>query len=287
MTAWYYADHQNQQQGPVSADALLDLHRQGHLNDNSLVWTEGMADWSAFHTQREQLLAAAGNPASVPGPPPQAAASWHEAVPAAMAAAPVVQAGLWRRFAAWMIDNVLTSILAALLLFPVAVVTSTSALSLMGMDQAPLPASLQAVQWLVYLVVPAAYFVLLHASTRQASLGKLAVGIKVCRSDGSRISVGRALARHVAQLLFIVLTCGLGAMISGLMVAFSNRKQALHDMICDTLVVDRHAFTDRADQQRRGLDAVTIVVLVLSALLLMGVFVLAVLAGAALAAMVA
>ncbi|HRN61774.1 MAG TPA: RDD family protein, partial [Luteimonas sp.] len=41
------------------------------------------------------------------------------------------------------------------------------------------------------------------------------------------------------------------------------RKQALHDMICDTLVVDRWAYTDRPDLQRRELGVVTWVVIVI------------------------
>ena len=45
------------------------------------------------------------------------------------------------------------------------------------------------------------------------------------------------------------------------------RKQALHDMLCDTLVVDKWAFTERPDLQRRELGAVTIVVLVVLALM--------------------
>ena len=39
-------------------------------------------------------------------------------------------------------------------------------------------------------------------------------------------------------------------------------------MLCDTLVVDRWAFTDRPEWQERGLGTVTVVVLVLFGLLL-------------------
>lgn len=67
-----------------------------------------------------------------------------------------------------------------------------------------------------------------------------------------------------------MVTCGLGVLISGLMVAFTERKQALHDMICDTLVVDKWAFTAFPERQRDELGVVTIVILVLAALMILG-----------------
>ena len=41
------------------------------------------------------------------------------------------------------------------------------------------------------LAMGAAYYAAFHASSTQATLGKMAVGIKVVRTDGTRISVGR------------------------------------------------------------------------------------------------
>ena len=68
--------------------------------------------------------------------------------------------------------------------------------------------------------------------------------------------------------MFAVVTCGIGVLVSGLMVAFTERKQGPHDMICDTLVVDKWAFTDHPEWQERGLGTVTIVVLALYAVLI-------------------
>jgi hypothetical protein len=92
-----------------------------------------------------------------------------------------------------------------------------------------------------------------------ATLGKMAVGIKVVRSNGERLTKGRAFGRYWAMLLSSF-TLGIGF----LMAAFTERKQGLHDMICDTLVVDRWAFTDQPHLQRRELGTVTIVILVLT-----------------------
>jgi predicted Zn finger-like uncharacterized protein len=47
---WYYAVDQ-QQMGPVTWAALLELARNGTLKPTQLVWTDGMAQWEPAHTQ--------------------------------------------------------------------------------------------------------------------------------------------------------------------------------------------------------------------------------------------
>jgi hypothetical protein len=67
------------------------------------------------------------------------------------------------------------------------------------------------------------------------------------------------------------------------MAGFTERKRALHDMMCDTLVVDKWAFTSHPEWQRKELGAVTITILVLGGLLLV-VGVLAIMAAVVFAA---
>ena len=124
--------------------------------------------------------------------------------------------------------------------------------------------------------MPALYFGWMQSSNSMASLGKMAVGIKVVRTNGERLSFWRSFLRYVAMILFTLVTCGLGMLISGLMVAFTERKQGVHDMVCDTLVVDKWAFTNHPEWQRRELGTVTIVILALFGLLLVGMIVLVV-----------
>ena len=95
-------------------------------------------------------------------------------------------------------------------------------------------------------------------------------GARVVRGNGDPVGFGRALLRYLAFIVFAVLTCGLGVLVSGLMVAFTERKQAPHDMLCDTLVVDKCAFTARPEWQERGLGTVTVVILVLFGLFIAG-----------------
>lgn len=74
---------------------------------------------------------------------------------------------------------------------------------------------------------------LMISSSTQATLGKMALGIKVTDLQGRPISFGRAVGRELAKILS---TCTL--LIGYLMAAFTERKQALHDMIAGTLVVE-------------------------------------------------
>ena len=78
------------------------------------------------------------------------------------------------------------------------------------------------------------YSALLESSPNQATVGKMALGIKVTDLDGERISFGRATGRHFGKILSFLILC-----IGYLMVAFTERKQGLHDLMAGTLVVDK------------------------------------------------
>ncbi|MEI6479378.1 MAG: RDD family protein [bacterium] len=76
------------------------------------------------------------------------------------------------------------------------------------------------------------YASLLTSSSRQGTLGKMMLGLKVVDYNYQRISFGRATARHFSQYL-----SGMILMAGFIMVAFTEKKQGLHDIIAETLVV--------------------------------------------------
>ncbi len=84
------------------------------------------------------------------------------------------------------------------------------------------------------LYIPAAliYNGLLIGRWNGQTLGKRALGIKVISADGRPCGEGQAFARAAAEILSMI-TLGIGY----LMIAFSDRKQALHDRIARTLHV--------------------------------------------------
>jgi type IV pilus assembly protein PilA len=66
---WFYADAQNQQQGPVPGSRLAELFRSGAVQQETLVWRDGLAGWVPLRSVAAQLgLIIVGN-----APPPLAA----------------------------------------------------------------------------------------------------------------------------------------------------------------------------------------------------------------------
>lgn len=84
------------------------------------------------------------------------------------------------------------------------------------------------------IVAVIGYNVITISSSWQATLGKLAMGIKVTDLDGRPLSVGRSLGRELSKFC---ITGAIPLAIGFLMALFTERKQALHDMIAGTLVV--------------------------------------------------
>jgi uncharacterized RDD family membrane protein YckC len=76
------------------------------------------------------------------------------------------------------------------------------------------------------------YEALMTSSSKQGTLGKMAFGMKVTDMSGARISFGRSTGRFFAKIL-----SGMILNIGYIMAGFTDRKQALHDMIAGTLVV--------------------------------------------------
>ncbi|WP_260927552.1 RDD family protein [Novosphingobium sp. 9] len=75
------------------------------------------------------------------------------------------------------------------------------------------------------------YYALTESSSWQATLGKLAVGLVVTDEAGRRISFARGTGRYFAKVL-----SGLALCVGYLMVAFTQRKRGLHDILAGTLV---------------------------------------------------
>ncbi|HWT16410.1 MAG TPA: RDD family protein [Patescibacteria group bacterium] len=287
MTDWYYADATNQRQGPLSAEALATLHAQGGLRPETLVWREGLAAWTPWRQVMHEVVSptvAAGAP-PVPPPatsddaspyaPPRAALHDEGAV---VAGGHVVLAGFWKRVAASIIDSFVTSMAMWMLMIPLFMVIGGGIEAMARVNDGS-NVLVTVLYYLISIAIPMVYLAWMHSSSSQATLGKMAVGIKVVRTDGERISFLRGIGRYWGYLLSSMLL-----MIGLIMAAFTERKQALHDFMCDTLVVDKHAFTSRPDLQRDELGSVAIAVLVLAGLFVVGMFALIAIGIAALAA---
>lgn len=210
---WYYAEG-GKQMGPVEESALDGLVGAGIVRDDTLVWHEGMAAWQPHAAVRASR---AGIAVPFPSPAPPFSG--------------VRYAGFWIRFLARLIDGAILGIAGLILRLPLMIMLGIG----MGLGR-PLGmmsavGAVTGVALLVNLALGMAYEVY-FVSTRGATPGKMALGLKIIRADGSSVPPGLALGRYFAQWI-----SGLTLLIGYIMAGLDSQKRALHDRICETRVI--------------------------------------------------
>ena len=144
-----------------------------------------------------------------------------------------VYAGFWRRFVAIIIDVVVLSVLEIFVWFIIgSIIEFINPIAKVGMVFG-IP-YVKFANYVVSTVVDWLYFTLLESSYKQATLGKMALGIIVTDLNGNRISFGRANVRYWSKIISLLTLC-----IGYIMAGFTKKKQALHDMIANTLVIKK------------------------------------------------
>lgn len=186
-----------------------------------------------------------------------------------MASGPVVHAGFWKRLAAALIDGVAMGCISCGILLPMSALFGIGTSLTQSLAMGHIGGSLE---WdsgggIVAGLLPAClYHGAMTSSSLQATLGKWAVGIKVVRRDGSRLTFLHAALRQLAAAGIGLATCGVGSLASAAMVGMSVERRAIHDLACDTLVVDRYAFTPEHGRQSTMIGPVALAVLMLTGL---------------------
>ena len=149
--------------------------------------------------------------------------------------ATVPYGGFWIRALAWLIDTIILmvagGIVDAVLLRSVFTIPPVPP----GADPTAILASMAGIYGVVYLVnlvIGCSYEAFFVSSSLSATPGKLALGMKVLRPGGGRLTLGRAVGRYFAKVLSAMILC-IGYIIAGI----DSQKRGLHDMICDTRVV--------------------------------------------------
>jgi uncharacterized RDD family membrane protein YckC len=137
--------------------------------------------------------------------------------------------GFWLRVVAYILDAILLNIVFGIvgMVFGITMIPTNFA----TMNTEDAMTSMGTLQ-LVSLIVTWLYFALMESSARGATVGKMAVGLRVVTEQGDRLSFLNATGRFFAKLISAIILC-----IGFLMVAFTDRKRGLHDMIASTLVV--------------------------------------------------
>ena len=135
-------------------------------------------------------------------------------------------AGFWRRFLAAFIDTIIIWV-AGIGLCILLLANMLTA----GMTELFITPIAVVVNWL--------YFTGMESSSSQATLGKKILGIKITDVEGNQINFRQAnirfLSKYISTFIFFI---------GFVMAAFTERKQALHDLIADTLVIKKKSATN-------------------------------------------
>ena len=134
-------------------------------------------------------------------------------------------AGFWIRVGAYIIDLIIiyaaTFVLGFVVSLPLGALRVESSLYLLYLGVLSILAFVSVAGYHGYFL-----------STKGATPGKLLLGLKVIRSDGSGLSFMRGVGR-----LFAHFVSGIILYVGYIIVAFDVEKRALHDHLCDTRVV--------------------------------------------------
>jgi uncharacterized RDD family membrane protein YckC len=136
-------------------------------------------------------------------------------------------AGFWLRAFAFVIDFLFLWAITAIICFPIGYVVGLNSNTIVE-------AEAYATGWggLAGILIQWLYFSVSESSVWQATIGKKIMKIKVIDYSGNRISFAKANGRHWSKIISaLILFMGY------FMVAFTDKKQGLHDKIAKTLIV--------------------------------------------------
>jgi uncharacterized RDD family membrane protein YckC len=258
---WYYAID-GQRQGPVSQEEFERLARDGAIKADTLVWYQGLANWLPYATAIQGAAVSGSAPASASpaGDGTEVCAVSGKRYPKRemiqyegkwisaehrdeffqRLREGVAQpkefryGGFWLRFCAKFVDGLALAAIGVLINMTVALLIIGSPNYFGAGLRAAGPGKMmlfQAVTVPINLMLALAYS-WFFISRYDATPGKLALGLKLIRPDGSRLSTGRIVGRFFSEYISLM-TLYIGYIMAG----FDQEKRALHDRICDTRVI--------------------------------------------------
>ena len=263
---WYYVLN-SARLGPVTQEQFDQLVQTGAITNETLVWRAGMSAWMPL----SQAFAPPDPRYAQPAPDADSAicavsgkvypkrdmleynGQWisaehkddffqrlREGVPLQ---GEMRYVGFWFRFLAWFIDGLCFGVVN--LLIGVVFLILMYAFGAGTIDPVTYdPATKHTAVGSIYIMLTifrgavqiacAIGYDVFFIRKFDATPGKLAIGVKIVRSDGSKLSVGRIIGRNFAKMVSAFTFC-IGYMLAG----WTSQKCALHDFICDTRVIKK------------------------------------------------
>lgn len=163
-------------------------------------------------------------------------------------------AGFWKRFLAYVIDSFIINIIMGIIFIPMFLIFGVSFFQefdnngnfqynsvsyTQNLSESGEIALVSAIILFVLVAIIGSiliswlYSALMESSSKKATLGKMALGLIVTDMNGVKLSFGRASGRYFGKIL-----SGLILNIGFIMAAFTEKKQALHDILAGTLVLE-------------------------------------------------
>jgi len=134
------------------------------------------------------------------------------------------------RALAFTIDQMLLFVIMTGVMFPASILFGLGQMAAWPFATIMLVPSTQA----LWLVVSWIYFAMQEASHYRATFGKRICGLYVCDMQGNRITLTRATVRFFSKFVSYAIM-----LIGFIMAAFTERHQALHDIMAETLVLKK------------------------------------------------
>lgn len=141
----------------------------------------------------------------------------------------MLYAGFWKRACALIIDQFIVMVISA-----VAGSLLGTILSFQSLPEEQLTHMINTFGNILGIVIYWLYYAISESSDNQATVGKVIFRIMVTDYNGKRISFGRATWRLISKYISFFIFC-IGYMMAG----WTKKKQALHDMMAETYVVNK------------------------------------------------
>lgn len=243
---WFYIDTSitdgDRRQGPFSIDEIRNFVQDGKIKDETLVWHSGETNWKAWKDY----------PEASEEPEPTEEELLKQTIETLLQSKLNRKryAGFFVRANAFIIDNLILSIIGAVFLYIISLagVVDLAAASEIANQYIESPTSTELISkalelpgmstfFTIWSFVQAIYFIVFHA-VWGATPGKKLFHIHVEMASGEKLSWAFSIFRFIASILTqaTLIFYGLGYLI----VLIDPQKRALHDFIARTRVVHDH-----------------------------------------------
>jgi len=155
--------------------------------------------------------------------------------------------GFWLRFVALIIDSIIIGILQWIIILPILGFMGFTMFSAGNVDTSD-PESAAGLAgvilagvgmiWIVTFVLSVLYYSFMESSSYQGSVGKIALGLIVTDMNGNKLDFSKAFVRNLCKII-----SNLSFLIGYIVALFTEKHQALHDILAGTLVLRKDAST--------------------------------------------